>query len=97
MGISNFRVNSNLSDLIAQNVRRADFDHFEEQFPDLVRNAVVVVSGESLKRVEIATEAVLAYLRGRPELFRASLPRAVSLFSRSRSTVYGRGCARRHD
>ena len=89
VGISNFRVNSNLSDLIAQNAPwRADFDHFEEQFPELVRNAVVVVSGESLKRVEIATEAVLAYLRGRPELFRAVVAPGSEPFFRDHALLY---------
>ena len=78
VGISNFRVNSNLSDLIAQNALGARTSITLKSSSLTSFAMVVVVSGESLKRVEIATRAVLVYLRGPPELTGRLLLRAAS-------------------
>ena len=72
IAVSQFRINSDLGQLINQGASwRADFDHFEAQFPDLVRTAVVVVSADSIKKVEQVTQQVLAYLHERPQQFSA--------------------------
>jgi len=70
VAVTQFRINSDLNKLITQQAPwREDFDRFEEKFPQLVRTAVVVVSGESLKQVEIATARAVAYLHAKPQVF----------------------------
>ncbi len=89
IAVTQFRMNSDLSDLITQSAPwRADFDHFEQQFPDLVRTAVVVVSGESLKQVELATDQVVTYLRDRPEFFTAVAAPGSEMFFRDHALLY---------
>ena len=89
VAVSQFRMNSNLSDLITQSAPwRADFDHFEQQFPDLVRTAVVVVSSPSLKQVELATAQVVDHLNAHPEYFRAVAAPGSEAFFRDHALLY---------
>ena len=89
IAVTQFRMNSNLSDLITQDAPwRADFDHFERQFPDLVRTAVVVLSGDSLKQVELASTQVIAHLRSKPEFFRAVAAPGSEAFFRDHALLY---------
>ena len=68
VAVDRFRMNSNLSDLILQDAPwRVDFDRYEAEFPDLVRTAVIVVSGKEFKQVEDTTRAFEAALKSRPE------------------------------
>ncbi len=89
IAITQFRINSNLTDLIDQNAPwRADFDAFEAAFPDLVRTAVVVVSSESRLAVEDTTREILAYLNERPDLFRAVAAPGAQAFFRDHALLY---------
>jgi uncharacterized protein len=82
IAVTQFRINSDLSLLINQNAPwRMDFDHFEAQFPHLVRTAVIVVSGKSRKQVELATQKIVTYLNAKPDLFsEVAAPGAESFF-----------------
>jgi len=89
VAVSQFRMNSNLSDLITQSAPwRADFDHFERQFPNLVRTAVVVVSSDSLKKLELATAKVVAHLQSKPEFFTAVAAPGSETFFRDHALLY---------
>lgn len=89
VAFTQFRMNSDLSELINQSAPwRADFDHFEQRFPDLVRTAVVVVSGESLKQVELATSAIVAYLQDKPQYFTAVAAPGSEAFFRDHALLY---------
>ena len=89
IGVTEFRINSNLSDLIDQSAPwRADFDHFEQQLPDLVRTAVVVVSGDSLSDLEAASAKVVAYLASKPEFFSAVSAPGSEVFFRDHALLY---------
>lgn len=89
IAVSQFRINSDLGQLINQDASwRADFDHFEAQFPDLVRTAVVVVSADSIKKVEQVTQQVLAYLHERPQQFSAVSAPGSEAFFRDHAFLY---------
>lgn len=72
VAVARFQMSSNLNELIRQETPwRADFDRFEEAFPDYVKTAVVVVSGTAYKQVEDTARRLEAEIRSRPEQFRA--------------------------
>ncbi|MEM7097582.1 MAG: MMPL family transporter [Pseudomonadota bacterium] len=86
---SQFRLNSNLSDLIAQDAPwRADFDRFETAFPDLLRTAVVVLSSESLSDLEAATGSIVQKLASQPDLYRAVAAPGSEAFFRDHAFLY---------
>ena len=89
VAIDQFHMNSNLNDLILQEAPwRIDFDRYEAEFPDLVRTAVVVVSGEGFKQVEDTTRAFEAALKSRPEHFRAVYAGGSHSFFRDHAFLY---------
>ncbi|MCZ6656944.1 MAG: MMPL family transporter [Gammaproteobacteria bacterium] len=89
VAVDRFRMNSNLSDLILQDAPwRVDFDRYEAEFPDLVKTAVVVVSGNEFKQVEDATSAFEAALKSRPEHFRAVYAGRNHRFFRDHALLY---------
>jgi len=89
VAVTQFRMNSDLSKLITQETDwRVDFDRFEASFPQLVRTAVVVVSGESLKKVEIATARVVDYLEAHPEYFTSVAAPGSEAFFRDHALLY---------
>ena len=70
VAVSQFKINSDLTQLIRQEAEwRVDFDLFQEEFPELTRTAVVVLSSSSLQRLELATESVISYLEEKPDRF----------------------------
>ena len=70
VAVSQFKINSDLTQLIRQEAEwRVDFDLFQEEFPELTRTAVVVLSSSSLQRLELATESVINYLEEKPDRF----------------------------
>lgn len=70
VAISEFKINSDLTQLIRQEAGwRADFDQFQEEFPELTRTAAVVLSSNSLERLEAATVQVTGYLSSKPDRF----------------------------
>lgn len=72
LAVDRFRINSNLTELIAQEAPwRVDFDRYEAAFPDAVRTSAVVVSGTSYKGVEDAARSLEAQLRAADDFFRA--------------------------
>ena len=86
---SKFRINSDLHDLIDQTSDwRAHFDRFQEAFPDLVKTAVVVVSGTSLNDVERTTADVVNYLQSRDQLFTAVAAPGSEPFFRDHAFLY---------
>ena len=89
IAVTQFRMNSDLNKLIRQDADwRVDFDRFEASFPELVRTAVVVVSSESLKQVELATAQVVAYLQARPEYFTSVAAPGSEAFFRDHALLY---------
>ncbi|NOX50161.1 MAG: MMPL family transporter, partial [Gammaproteobacteria bacterium] len=84
-----FRINSDLSTLITQAADwRQDFDTFEREFPDLVRTAVIVVSGRSVHNIEVATHSIVEKLRSEPEYFSAVAAPGSERFFRDRALLY---------
>ena len=58
---SQFKINSDLTQLIRQEADwRKDFDHFQKEFPQLTRTAVVVLSASSLQKLESGRSPALA-------------------------------------
>ncbi len=84
-----FRLNSELGELIDQTSSwRLDFDAFEAKFPDLVRTAVIVVKGTSLKGVEDATREIVAQLEAREDRFTAIAAPGSEQFFRDHALLY---------
>lgn len=84
-----FKMNSNLSDLIHQTgTWREDFDHFKSSFPDLIDTALVVVSSRSQKQVESATQQVERALSSRKDRFRAVYAPQNDPFFRRHALLY---------
>lgn len=72
VAVDRFQMSSNLKDLIRQETPwRADFDRFQDAFPDYVKTAVVVVSGTAFKQVEDTARRIEAEIRNRSDRFRA--------------------------
>ena len=72
VAVDRFQMSSNLKELIRQETTwRADFDRFQDAFPDYVKTAVVVVSGTAFKQVEDTARRIEAEVRNRPDRFRA--------------------------
>ena len=70
VAVTQFRINSELSHLIDQTSDwRVDFDRFGEEFPDLIKTAVIVVKGNSIGAVEEATQSVVARLEAMDTFF----------------------------
>jgi len=89
VAVAKFHMNSDLSTLINQTAPwRADFDLFEDNFPELVGTAVVVVQSDSVYELEQTTQTVLSYLRARPEFFRAISAPGSEAFFRDHAFLY---------
>jgi len=89
ISVDRFRINSDLSELIRQDTDwRQDFDHFQASFPDLARTAVIVVSSDSFKQLEIATDQIVAYLEGHPQYFSAIAALGHEPFFRDHALLY---------
>jgi len=70
VSVTQFRMNSNLSDLIRQDAPwKDDFESFKSRFPQLVDTAVVVVSGTSMQGVEDASKSIHQRLVARSDVF----------------------------
>lgn len=84
-----FRMNSNLSDLIHQTgTWRDDFDHFKSSFPDLIDTALVVVTSKSQKHVESATQSLEHALALNNDRFRAVYAPQNDPFFRRHALLY---------
>ena len=84
-----FKLNSNLSDLIAQDAPwRVDFDRFEDTFPDLVRTAVVVLKSQSMADLESTTNVLVEALAAQPDLFHAIAAPGSETFFRDHAFFY---------
>ena len=84
-----FRMNSNLSDLIHQTgTWRDDFDHFKSSFPDLIDTALVVVTSKSQKHVESATQSLEHALALNSARFRAVYAPQNDPFFRRHALLY---------
>jgi len=89
VAFSQFKINSDLTQLIRQEADwRVDFDRFQEEFPQLTKTAVVVLSASSLQRLELATEQVVNYLDERPERFSDIFAPGHDQFIRDRIFLY---------
>lgn len=89
IAVTQFRVNSDLGQLIDQTSDwRVDFDHFQAQFPDLVKTAVIVVSSTSIGEVEEVTEDIVAYLNARSDRFSAIAAPGSEPFFRDHAFLY---------
>ena len=93
---SQFKINSDLTQLIRQEADwRKDFDHFQKEFPQLTRTAVVVLGSSSLQKLESGTDQLVSYLEKRPERFSdVFAPGHRSIYPRSDILVYEFGPAR---
>ena len=70
VSITQFQMNSNLSDLVHQDAPwRDDFESFKSRFPQLIDTAVVVVSGTSMQGVENASKSIYQRLLARSDVF----------------------------
>lgn len=84
----NFRINSDLSGLIDQSSDwRVHFDEYEAAFPDQVRNAVVVIHGDSFGDVEAVAKDIEAAIRAEPGFTAVSAPQNLD-FLRDRALLY---------
>ena len=64
VAVSQFKINSDLTQLIRQEADwRKDFDHFQKEFPQLTRTAVVVLGSSSLQKLESGTDQLVTYFR----------------------------------
>ena len=86
---SQFKINSDLTQLIRQEAGwRKDFDHFQKEFPQLTRTAVVVLGSSSLQKLESGTDQLVTYLEKRPERFSHVFAPGHDLFIRDRIFLY---------
>ncbi len=70
VSVTQFQMNSNLSDLIRQDAPwKDDFESFKSRFPQLVDTAVVVVSGTSMQGVEDTSKSIQQRLLARSDIF----------------------------
>ena len=70
VSVTQFRMNSNLSELIRQDAPwKDDFESFKSRFPQLVDTAVVVVSGTSMQGVEDTSKSIHQRLLARSDVF----------------------------
>ncbi|HIC33779.1 MAG TPA: hypothetical protein EYO78_03195, partial [Gammaproteobacteria bacterium] len=70
VSVTQFQMNSNLSDLIRQDAPwKDDFESFKSRFPQLVDTAVVVVSGTSMQGVEDTCKSIEQRLLARSDIF----------------------------
>ncbi|MEM9621750.1 MAG: MMPL family transporter [Pseudomonadota bacterium] len=89
VAVTQFKINSDLGELIDQQTEwRTHFDHFENQFPDLVRTAVVVVRSPSLDQLEQATAKILTALHAQPDQFTAIAAPGSEAFFRDHALLY---------
>ena len=89
VSFNHFKINSDLTQLIRQEADwRLDFDHFQKEFPQLTKTAVVVLSAPSLQRLETATDQVVNYLSQRPERFSDIFSPGHDQFIRDRIFLY---------
>jgi len=86
---SQFKINSDLTQLIRQEADwRKDFDHFQKEFPQLTRTAVVVLGSSSLQKLESGTDQLVSYLEKRPERFSDVFAPGHDQFIRDRIFLY---------
>ena len=86
---SQFKINSDLTQLIRQEADwRKDFDHFQKEFPQLTRTAVVVLGSSSLQKLESGTDQLVTYLEKRPERFSDVFAPGHDQFIRDRIFLY---------
>ena len=89
VAITQFRLNSDLSQLIDQKSDwRVHFDEFEAEFPDLVRTAAIVLRSTSIKQLENATQTVTDALEQQPDHFRAIAAPGSEAFFRDHALLY---------
>ena len=89
VAVERYRMNADLGDLIDQESSwREDFDRFQAAFPDHVKTAVVVVSGDGFKQVEDAARQIEAEIRRRPDRFRAVYAAGNHPFFRDHALLY---------
>ena len=89
VAVTQFKMNSNLSELIDQNASwRSDFDQFEKAFPDLVRTSVIVLSSKSIYHLEQSTAQIVDALQARPDKFRAISAPGSEDFFRDHAFLY---------
>lgn len=89
IAVTEFRLNADLSKLITQKAPwRIDFDSFQSDFPDLVKTAVVVVEGKSLKQIELTSKDIVQSLVAHPEYFRAVSAPGIEPFFRDHALLY---------
>ena len=89
VAVDRFQMSSNLKELIRQETPwRADFDRFQDAFPDYVKTAVVVVSGTAFKQVEDTARRLEAEIRSRPDRFRAVFAGENHPFFRDHAFLY---------
>ena len=89
IAVTQFRINSDLGQLIDQTSDwRVDFDQFQAEFPELVKTAVVVVSGPSIAAVEDTTRDVVDRLESFDELFSSVTAPGAEPFFRDHALLY---------
>lgn len=89
IAVTQFRINSDLSQLIDQTSDwRVDFDRFEAEFPDLIKTAVIVVSGSSITAVEDVTAEIVTRLEDMDERFASVAAPGAEAFFRDHALLY---------
>jgi uncharacterized protein len=89
IAVTQFRINSDLSQLIDQTSDwRIDFDDFQQEFPELVKTAVIVVSSSSISDVETVTKELVARLAQMDDRFSSVAAPGAEPFFRDHALLY---------
>lgn len=89
LAVERFRIDSDLSKLIDQrSAWRQNYDRFEQRFPNLVRTAIVVVSGTSERHVRTTAQRLLGAIEARPDVFASVSASRLDPFFRDHALLY---------
>ncbi|NKC01604.1 MAG: MMPL family transporter [Pseudomonadales bacterium] len=89
VAVTQFRINSDLSQLIDQTSDwRVDFDDFQQEFPELVKTAVIVISSSSITDVETVTKKLVERLEQMEDRFSSVVAPGAEPFFRDHALLY---------